>query len=317
MLSRLALAAVFVMTGAANAATDSEASLPTAHGTLYGTLLQPPNPVATALILAGSGPTDRNGNNTMGLHTDVLKLLAQGLAAHGIVTLRTDKRGIGQSAGAMQSEDDLRPQTYADDAKAWAAQLRTQTGAPCIWLIGHSEGALIGEVAAQDNGDICGLVLICGPGRKLGDIIRAQLNGNPANPADVKSEANNILSALENGQTVPNVPPILAPLFRASVQPYMIAELALDPAALLATVKVPVLILQGDRDIQVSVDDAKLLAAAKPDAKLVILPGVNHILRDAPADRAGNIATYAKPDLPLAPGVVDTVANFIAAAKPG
>jgi hypothetical protein len=316
MRAGLVWLAVLAMTCSANAAdfTESSATLSTATGTLHGTLVTPAKSDAAALILAGSGPTDRDGNNAMGLHPDTLKLLAQGLAEHGITTLRTDKRGIGESASAMRSEADLRPQTYADDAKAWAAQLKTQTGAPCVWLIGHSEGALIAEVAAQDDPDICGLVLIAAPGRKLGDIIRQQLNANPANPADLKAEANNILSALENGQTMANVPPVLAPLFRPSVQPYMIAELALDPAALLATIKSPVLIVQGDTDLQVSADDAKLLATAKPDAKLVILPGVNHVLKQAPADRAGNLATYTDPNLPLAPGLSDAVAGFILGA---
>ncbi|HEX3674645.1 MAG TPA: alpha/beta fold hydrolase [Rhizomicrobium sp.] len=314
MLARLALVAVLAMTGGASAAAfkDSEASLPTTLGTLYGTLVTPEKSSAVALILAGSGPTDRDGNSTMGIHPNTLKLLAGALGARGITTLRTDKRGIAQSADAMISESDLTPQTYADDAKAWVAQLRGQTGAKCIWLIGHSEGALIAEMAAQNNPDICGLVLASAPGRKLGDIIRAQINSNPANPADLKAEADNILNTLENGQTVADVPPVLAPLFRPSVQPYMIAELALDPAAMLGAMKLPVLIVQGDNDIQVSVDDAKALSAAEPDAKLVILPGVNHVLKQAPADRAENIATYNNPDLPIAPRVTDAITAFIA-----
>jgi pimeloyl-ACP methyl ester carboxylesterase len=304
------------MTFGANAAefSQSTATLSTATGTLYGTLTTPAKSAAAALILAGSGPTDRDGNSAMGLHPETLKLLAEGLAAQGIIALRTDKRGIGQSAPAIIPEADLRPQNLADDAKAWAAQLKKQTGLPCVWLIGHSEGALIAEIAAQDDPDICGLVLVSGAGRKLGDIIREQLNANPANPPDLKAEANNILSALENGQTVADVPPVLAPLFRPSVQPYMIAELALDPAAMLAATKLPVLILQGDTDLQVSVEDAKSLAAANPGAKLVILPGVNHVLKQAPADRAGNLATYTDPNLPLALGVTDAVASFILAA---
>jgi pimeloyl-ACP methyl ester carboxylesterase len=320
MLVRFGLSLAFaVTTFCASAAdfTESPASLSTPSGTLYGTLTAPAkgDGAPVALILAGSGPTDRDGNNAMGLRTDMLKLLAQGLAAHGIATLRADKRGIGQSASAMVAENDLTPQTYANDAKAWVAQLRKQTGTACVWLIGHSEGALIAEIGAQDNPDVCGLVLISGPGRKLGNIIRAQLDANPANPADLKAEANSILSALENGQTVSDVPPVLAPLFRPSVQPYMIAELALDPAALLTSVKQPVLIMQGSNDLQVSADDAKLLSAAKPDAKLMILPGVNHVLKQAPADRAGNVATYADPNLPLAPGITDSVADFIMASK--
>jgi pimeloyl-ACP methyl ester carboxylesterase len=299
-----------MLTVSAHAAEFSEAdvSLKTPSGTLSGTETHLAGGQAStiALILAGSGPTDRNGNGPT-IHTDTYKMLAAGLAAHGIATLRADKRGIGASAGAMMSEGDLRITTYADDAKAWAADLKKRTGARCVWLIGHSEGALIAELAAQDNPDVCGLALLAGPGRKAGDVLREQL---AALPDLLKQQAFAAIAELETGRTVASPPPELMALFRPSVQPYLISWLAIDPATLLAKQKAPVLIVQGDTDIQVGISDATLLAAARPDAKLVILPGVNHILKRAPADRAANIATYSEPNLPLAPGVVDTIADF-------
>jgi uncharacterized protein len=316
MLLRLAVPLLFMMTISTHAAefSETDVSLKTPTGTLAGTethLTKGPA-AAVALILAGSGPTDRNGNGPS-INTDTYKLLAAGLAAHGIATLRVDKRGIGASAGAMTSEADLRITTYSDDAKAWAADLKKRTGARCIWLIGHSEGALIAELAAQDNQDICGLVLLAGPGRKAGDVLREQL---AAMPDPLKQQAFAAIAELEAGRTVASPPPELMALFRPSVQPYLISWLAIDPAARLAKQKTPVLIVQGDTDIQVSVADAKLLAAARPDGKLVILPGVNHILKNAPVDRAANIATYSDPSLPLAPGVVDAIADFMRNAAP-
>ncbi len=305
-----------MMTVSTHAAEFSEAdvSLKTLTGALAGTETRLANgPAGTvALILAGSGPTDRNGNGPS-ISTDTYKLLAAGLAAHGIVTLRTDKRGIGASAGAMTSEADLRITTYSDDTKAWAADMKKRTGARCVWLIGHSEGALIAELAAQDNPDICGLVLLAGPGRKAGDVLREQL---AAMPDPLKQQAFAAIAELEAGRLVASPPPELMALLRPSVQPYLISWLAIDPAAQLAKQKAPILIVQGDTDIQVSVADAKLLAAARPDARLVVLPGVNHILKSAPSDRAANIATYNDPSLPLAPGVVDTVADFMRNATP-
>ena len=80
---------------------------------------------------------------------------------------------------------------------------------------------------------------------------------------------------------------------------------------LLAAYDGPVFIGQGTTDIQVGVIDAQALAAADPDATLKLWDGVNHVLKTAPADRAGNLATYADPDLPLAPGVTQDVAAFI------
>jgi uncharacterized protein len=293
-------------------ATAAETSLTLDSGTgmLAGTLLTPDHAEAAILILAGSGPTDRDrdGNSILGVRASSYRLLAEGLAAHGIASLRVDKRGVGESRAAMTREADLRINTYVDDAKAWAAELRRKTSLRCIWFLGHSEGALIAEMATQDTGSICGLILVSGIGHTLGGDLRAQMK---ILPPDLRKKSMQIIASPEHGQTVADAPPQLAGPYHASVQPYLISEISLDPAALLAKIKQPVLIIQGDNDIQVSVEDAKLLAAAKPDAKLMILPGVNHVLKAAPAARPANLLTYTDPDLPLAPGIVDAVANFV------
>ncbi len=224
--------------------------------------------------------------------------------------MRIDKRGIGESAAAAPSEADLRITAYVEDARAWAAEAAARTGQPCAWLIGHSEGALIALAAADGHADnICGLILLSGAGRPGGVILREQLG--PQLPEPMKTEAFDILSELEAGRTVADTSPALAALFHPSVQPYLVSWLALDPVALITAWDGPVLIGQGTTDIQIAVADAEAMAAARPDARLVLWDGVNHVLKVAPADRAANIATYADPDLPLAPGVVDDVAGFI------
>ena len=319
---RLAIAAVLLLVSPnAFAADFSETSITLAvpPGALAGTLALPSTgaPTAAVLLIAGSGPTNRDGNSTIpGVQPNTLKLLAQELAARGFATLRTDKRGIGESAAAMTSEADLTIQTYSGDNRAWATDLRHKAGVPCVWLLGHSEGALIAELAAKDNPDICGLILIAGAGRSMGTIIRAQVEGNPANPPEIRKQVFDILASLEAGHTVVDVPPMLQSLFRPSVQPYLMSELALDPAAILSRLRIPVQILQGDNDLQVSIADAQALAAARPDAKLAILAGVNHVLKIAPPDRAANFATYADPALPVAPGIVDLIASFMGLHRP-
>ena len=195
--------------------------------------------------------------------------------------MRTDKRGIGESASSLISEAELVFTDYADDARAWAAETARLTGQPCAWLIGHSEGALIAltAVAGDDDGTVCGLVLLSGAGRPIGAVLREQL---ATAPEPFLSQATTILSELEAGRAVDEIPPQLAALFRPSVQPYLLSLL-----------------------------DAQVLAAAQPEARLVIWEGVNHLLKVAPADRTANAATYANPNLPLAPGVVDDIAGFI------
>lgn len=313
----LSLTSLAAIIAAPAVAQTAEMTIGDGAGQLHGTLLAPAAPATGAepvLILAGSGPTDRDGNNPLGVRAAPYRLLAEALAGRGITTLRVDKRGIAASAAAMPSEADLRVQAYAEDARTWAAALRERTGARCIWLLGHSEGTLHALLAAERPEGICGLILVSPVGRKLGDILREQLQANPAN-APILPDALRILGELEAGRTVPAdaVPQVLMPLFRPSVQPFMISMLAADPAALAAAYRGPVLIVEGTIDLQTSVADAEHLAAARPGIQLRLIEGMNHVLKTAPADRAGNMATYANPDLPLAPGVAEAVGDFILA----
>jgi len=291
---------------------STDIALPAQSAPLHGTLLTPEAPTAVAVILPGSGPTDRDGNSPMGVAASTYRLLAEGLAEQGVATVRIDKRGIAASAAAGPAEADLRFDAYAADARAWAAEAASRTGKPCAWLIGHSEGALVALKAVEVGDDkICGLILLSGAGRPAGVVIREQLQAGLPDP--LKTQAFVVLSELEAGRTVADTPPALAALFRPSVQPYLISWLPLDPAALLAVYDGPVFIGQGTTDLQIGVADAQALAAADPRATLKLWDGVNHLLKTAPADRAANMATYADPALPLAPGVAEDVGAFIRA----
>ena len=272
-------------------------TIQTPTGALAGTFLHRGR--IGVVIINGSGNANRDGESPANPVGGTYRLLADGLAAHNISSLRTDKRGVGESASAAGPENSLRVEMYADDTRSWAAELKRRLGARCVWLAGHSEGALIAEMAAQDNHDICGIVLLAGMGRKLGIVLHEQLERTL--PDEQKPRAFAILAFLDAGQAVTDVPPPLMGLFRPSLQPYMMDEMAQDAAALLARMKIPVLILQGDADVQVSVADAQALAHARPDATLKILPGVNHRQR---LEKDG-------PGAALAPGLVDSIADFV------
>ncbi len=305
-----------VLAGAAHAApaTEREVTIGADSDRLYGSLLTPEawRPGPAVLIIAGSGPTDRNGDSAMaGVRPANLKLIAQTLADAGVTSLRYDKRGIAKSAPAMKSEADLRFTDAVDDAATFASLLKIQPGVTCVILLGHSEGALIAALAAQKV-EACGVIEVAGPGRPFGVVLREQLAAQKL-PAALAAQMETALTDLEHGRTFANIPGLEA-LFRPSVQPYLISEITIDPAKALAAVKAPALILQGDTDLQVSVQDARLLAAARPDAKLVIIPGMNHVLKVAPQDRAANVATYADPSLPLAPEVMPAILALVGAA---
>ncbi|MGZ9100785.1 MAG: alpha/beta hydrolase, partial [Brevundimonas sp.] len=193
--------------------------LPVEPAALHGTLLTPDGPTrAAALIIAGSGPTDRNGDNVMGLVPATYRLLAEGLAEQGVATVRYDKRGIGQSVFPAGREEDLRFGHMVDDARAWAADTAARTGQPCAWLIGHSEGALVALAAVEGGNDtVCGLVLLSGAGRRARVVLEEQLGPNLPEP--MRTQAFHALAELEAGRTVADTPPALAALFRPSVQP--------------------------------------------------------------------------------------------------
>ncbi|OTP68179.1 Hydrolase, alpha/beta fold family functionally coupled to Phosphoribulokinase [Caballeronia sordidicola] len=225
--------------------TNIDAPGPT--GPLQGTLLSPgKQEVPVVLIVPGSGPTDRDGNGPNGLRASTYRLLADGLLSRGIASVRIDKRGMFGSASAIPDADDVTLEDYAADVHSWVTAIRKHTGVSCVWVLGHSEGGLVALVAAQGTADICGLILLSTAGRPLGRVLRDQLRSTSAN-APILNNAMAVLDALEAGQTVDatKIDRRLMPLFRPQVQRFLMSELALDPATLLANYTNPVLIIQG------------------------------------------------------------------------
>jgi pimeloyl-ACP methyl ester carboxylesterase len=294
------------------AATQEEAvRLESAGVVLHGTLLLPAQTsgkAPVALIIAGSGPTDRNGNTPqMPGGNNSLKLLAESLATQGIASLRYDKRGVAASRTADMSEAELRFTHFSDDAAAWIAQLRRDARFSTITIIGHSEGSLVGMLAAQKERPNA-FVSLAGAGRPIADVLTEQLEKNL--PPDTKPEAMRVLSELRAGRKVEQTPPSLAALFRPSVQPYLMSWLPLDPAAELARLALPALIVQGSTDIQITVTDAERLARAEPRAELAVIDGMNHVLKEV-REASQQVASYSDPALPLHPEVGRIVGAFV------
>ena len=290
------------------------ASQPISAGALAGTIDRPGGKTeAVVLILPGSGPTDREGNNPLGVTAAPYKMLAEGLAAKGIATVRIDKRGLFGSKAAIANPNDVSFADYAADTAAWVAAARAATGARCIWLAGHSEGGLVALRSAKQK-DVCGLILISSPGRPMAAILREQLSANPAN-APLLPDAERILASLEAGKTidVSGMHPALAKgLFNPAVQPFLIDMMRQDPVAELRGYKGPVLVISGAEDIQVGKADADALGASRAGVSQDRIAGMNHVLKSVPAgDKAANLAAYGDSSKPLAPGLVEAIANFV------
>lgn len=285
---------------------ETEVSLKITSGSLHGTLTTPiPFKKGTvALIIAGSGPTDRNGNN-VAMENNSLKNLAHDLAKNGIATLRYDKRGIAASQQALTREEDLRFEDLVEDAKGWIFQLKKDKKYKRIVVIGHSEGSLIGMLAAKEADQF---ISLAGAGKSADLILKEQLNNQPQMLKDV---AFPIIDSLKVGKTVDKINPLLQSLFRKSVQPYLISWFKYDPAQELKKLNKPTLLIQGDKDIQVGVEDAKLLAQAVPSAKLVIINKMNHIFKIIEGDKKENMASYKDPNLSNAMQLTEEITAFI------
>ncbi|MBA1380447.1 alpha/beta hydrolase [Pseudomonas brassicacearum] len=285
-------------------------SLDTGNGELFGSLLLPKSdtPVPVVLIISGSGPTDRDGNNPEGGRNDSLKRLAWVLAKHNIASVRYDKRGVAASLAATPDERNLSVEAYVADAVAWSHKLSADPRLGPLILLGHSEGALIASLAAP-QANAAAVISVAGSARPIDQVLRQQLGNRLPPPLMLRS--NELLDSLKAGRPDPNVPPQLQVIFRPSVQPYLISLFRQDPAQAFAALKMPALIIQGSHDIQVSVDDARQLKAAKPDAELVLIDGMNHVMRIVPNDVKQQLASYKDPNLPLAAELGTRILGFI------
>ena len=287
-----------------------DVTLPAHAAPLMGTLTMPAGEASVpgVLIVAGSGATDRNGNQP-GMMNDAYRKLADGLAACGIATLRTDKRGVAFSAAAEPDESNLTIQTYVLDTVSWLAWLRRQPRIASVSLTGHSEGGLIATMAAERM-EVAKLVLLEGAGRPAGEILRGQLEQLGLAPV-LRRKADQMITLLEHGDTDDEPPSGLGTLFRPGVQPYLVSWFRLDPVEELAKTRAPGLVIQGTTDLQVDTADAHALADARPGLRLAVIDGMNHVLREAPAAFGPNVATYTDTALPLAPALLPILCRFL------
>ena len=283
--------------------------LETPVGKLHGTLTIPESVKAppVVLLISGSGPTDRNCNARTGLHTDAFLKIAQELKNAGIASLRYDKRSTGLSVGGDEST--LTIDDYINDAIGWIKLLRSGNRFSKIFVFGHSEGSLIGMIAAAAE-PVDGFISAAGAGERANVIIQRQIKN--VFPEKLYNCSVAILDTLKRGEAFTHaIPPELSSIFRQSAQSYLISWMKYDPQQEIKKVRVPIFVIQGTNDLQVSVADAELLAHAANKASLCLLNNMNHIFVKVTGAMEENIASYYKPALPLHPDLIDTLVHFI------
>ena len=281
--------------------------------TIYGTLTVPATSgkVPVVLLIAGSGPTDRDGNQGGEIRTNCYAMLADSLQKAGIACLRFDKRGVGESIDATTQEETMSFEDMISDAAGCIRKLKEDPRFSKVVVVGHSEGSLIGMIAASRE-KAGAYISVAGAGERIDKIVERQLGAQSKQSA---VGATIIFDSLAKGFTVKHVDSSFGSLFRPSIQPYLISWLKYDPSKEIRKLKIPVMLIQGTTDIQVAINDAEQLKKALPAAQLTIVKGMSHILKDGPTDRQQNFATYSQPNLPLNASFVKETVRFIKKAN--
>lgn len=296
-----------------NPALDNFIVLGSLGNDIKGTLSVPiqKGPCALVIIVAGSGPTDRDGNSPLGVSANTYKMMADCLQQAGVASLRYDKCGIGSSADPKVSENQVRFETMVDDLVAFIKKAKSDGRFNKVILAGHSEGSLVSMLAARKEA-VDGLISISGPSKPADEMLKEQLG---ASMPDKIQEVEATLEAIRNGKAAKPEDRSLQQIFQPSVQGYLRSWMQYDPRKEIANLTIPILIIQGTTDLQVQTAEAEALKKAQPNAQLLIIPQMAHTLKTAPADRTENLKTYEDPELPLSEGLCSSLISFCTQKK--
>jgi len=271
-----------------------------------GTLLVPniDNKPNLAIIIAGSGPTNRNGNQNF-LKNNSLKKLATALTENGIATFRYDKRIVKQIL-KNKVDKNMMFDDFVSDASTIIDYFKEKNAYSKIYIIGHSQGSLVGMLSAKDKAD--GFISLAGSGNNIGDVLVEQVTKMASKLGE---ETKRIVDLLKEGKTTKDYPTALASLFGPDLQPFMINWMSHNPTEIIKELKIPLLIINGSKDLQVSVKEAELLKAANDKAKLVIIDNMNHMLFEIEGDDLENSKSYNESFRPVSSQLIESITNFL------
>jgi pimeloyl-ACP methyl ester carboxylesterase len=274
-----------------------------------GTLLLPKdveNP-KLVILLGGSGPIDRDGNQMMS-KSNSLKLVAEGLFNEGIASFRYDKRIVKMMKNGSVDESTMSFDQFVEDAVAVIEHLKDRGTFSSIYLCGHSQGSLVGMIAAKGRAN--GFISLAGAGQAIDAVIVDQL---AKQAPGLKENARESFDDLRQNGVAENFSPGLSSIFRRSLQPFLISWMKYDPQQEIASLDMPVLIVNGDQDLQVQLSEARLLYQARPSATFEIINGMNHVLKEVGDDDIENSKSYNEPNRPLHPRLIETISKFVKA----
>ncbi len=278
----------------------------TINAFIDGTLLIPtdiekPN---LAIIIAGSGPTDRNGNQNL-LKNNSLKKLAEGLSKEGIATFRYDKRIVKQIR-RNNVDMNIKFDDFIIDAISILKHFKNSDAFNKVYIVGHSQGSLVGVVAAKQGAD--GFISLAGAGKPIDDVIIDQVtNTAPMFTDDTKR----VFSIMKDGKTTTDYPRALESIFNLETQPFMMSWMSYNPQEEIRDLEIPVLIINGTKDLQVSEEEANLLHSANSNSTLKIIEKMNHILVPIEGDTLENSKSYNETQRTVSEELIKTIVSFI------
>ena len=274
---------------------------------LPGTLSFNKNIVQQALVIYvhGSGNVDRNGNQAGAIKANYIQQLAEALNKNSIAFYRYDKRTATQEnmKYLMQGISFL---DFVKDVQVSVEHFKDDSRFSSIVIIGHSQGSLVGMLALSQ--DVDKYISIAGPASRIDEIMTQQIrkqNGDSlAGIVDSHFKESNATGTIEN------VNSMLFQLFNPQNLPFFESWMQYNPTNEMSKIKVPILIINGNKDLQVSVEEAKTLHNANPDAELVIIENMNHVLKNIEKDE-DNFKSYSSPDFPVSEELVEVISRFI------
>lgn len=286
-----------------NLFTEEEISV---SSLIDGTLLTPNTNEKQILviIIAGSGPTDRNGNQNF-MKNNSLKKLAEGLANEGIATYRYDKRIVKQIRQG-NIDKNVMFDDFVSDAVEVITYFKEKEAHSKIYIVGHSQGSLVGMLAVKDLAD--GFISLAGAGQNIGDVIVDQVTNMAPKLGE---EAQKVVDKLKNGETTSEFPPMLASVFNIDIQPFMINWMQYNPTEVIRKLKIPILIVNGTKDLQVSKEEAQLLKDANENAELKIIENMNHVLFEIEGDDLENSKSYNEASRAISLELIESITKFI------
>ncbi|MFC5046730.1 alpha/beta hydrolase [Aquimarina hainanensis] len=273
---------------------------------IEGTLVAPyaDKEVPLVIFIMDAGSINRDGNDRMSKN-NTFKNLSYELAKKGIATFRYDKRLFRMTHLGIK-ENEVSFDDYISDAKSVVTFFSQNDKYTKIIILGHGQGSLVGMIAAQENTDA--FISVGGNGQSIDQIIIEQIG------KQAPGLSKNVIQAfdeLKKTGRATSYDPALESIFKLDLQPFIKSWMKYTPTEEISKLTIPILIIQGDRDIHVEPSESYKLRDAVPNAKYVIFEKMNHILKEINGNRLENQKSFDEEWREIMPTVIDTISDFV------